>query len=43
MVFGLCVAHKDEELLKLPHYATDEGVSALSVSTDAHVSMRKQK
>lgn len=43
MVFGLCAAHKDKEPLKLPHHATYEDISALSTSSDAHVSMRKQK
>lgn len=45
MVLGLCAAHKQEELLTLPHPDTDKGVSspALGTAIDTNVSMRKQK
>ena len=46
MVFGLCAAHKEEELLKLPHHVTNEedaSSSAVGTANNAHVSMRKQK
>ncbi|XP_029295665.1 surfactant protein Bb isoform X1 [Cottoperca gobio] len=33
MVFGLCAAHKKEELLELPQQAPDEGVSRSAVGT----------
>ncbi|XP_053181610.1 surfactant protein Bb [Scomber japonicus] len=36
MAFGLCAAHKEEELLKLPHSAVDEDASSLSTSTSTH-------
>ncbi|KAF1389170.1 hypothetical protein PFLUV_G00070670 [Perca fluviatilis] len=38
MVFGLCVARKEDELLKLPHHATNKDVSssALNTATSTH-------
>lgn len=42
MVFGLCPAHEEKELLRLPHLK-DISTSALSTATDTRVSMRKQK
>ncbi|XP_070820473.1 surfactant protein Bb isoform X2 [Chaetodon trifascialis] len=38
VVFGLCAAHKEEELLKLPHYATSENKpsSALGTATNTN-------
>ncbi|XP_070690335.1 prosaposin-like [Pempheris klunzingeri] len=32
-VFGLCAAHMEEELLKLPHHATDKDTSSSALST----------
>ncbi|XP_041793681.1 surfactant protein Bb [Chelmon rostratus] len=38
VVFGLCAAHKEEEVLKLPHHATNEykPSSALGTATSTH-------
>lgn len=45
MVFGLCAAHNEEELLDRPHHATDKDISrtALGTAINTNVSMRKQK
>lgn len=36
MVFGLCAAHKEEELLKLPHHVTNEEDTSSSAVGTAH-------
>nr|XP_046243421.1 surfactant protein Bb [Scatophagus argus] len=35
MAFGFCVAHKEEELLKLPHQVTDKDTSSSALGTAA--------
>ena len=45
MVFGLCAAHKEEEVLKLPNHDTNKDTSSSAIGTahDISVSVRKQK
>uniref|UniRef100_A0A7N8WPU5 Saposin B type region 2 domain-containing protein n=1 Tax=Mastacembelus armatus TaxID=205130 RepID=A0A7N8WPU5_9TELE len=44
-IFGLCEAHKEVQLLTLPHHTADEdpSSSALGTVTRTHVRMQKQK